>query len=66
MLAHPSDVVHITPTRDQVGLIGIKRLAHGDRSAYIVVVIGILAAARQLARPLLRLPEGQDYVGVFF
>jgi hypothetical protein len=39
------------PRGDQVGLIGIKRLAHGDRSTYIVLVIGILAAARQLARP---------------
>src|SRR5262245_33533358 len=47
MPAHPHDVVHITPASDQVGLIGIKRLAHGGRSTYIVVVIGILAATRQ-------------------
>jgi hypothetical protein len=32
--------------RDQVGLIGIKGFAHSDRPAGIVLVIGILAAAR--------------------
>ena len=58
MPPHPGDIVYITTARDQVGLICIKRLAHGDRSTYIVLVIGILAAARQLAGPFLRYAGG--------
>src|ERR1700730_7126784 len=66
MPAHPGDIVQITAACDQVGLIGIKRLAQGGRSAYIVLVIGILAAARQFARPFLRLPEGQNLLTIRF
>ena len=66
MPAHSGDIVQITATTDQVGLIGIKRLAHGSRSAYVIVLIGILAAARQFARSFLRLPEGQDLLAICF
>ena len=64
MPLHSGYIVHITAACDQVGPIGIKGLPQGGRSACIVFVVGILAAARQLASPFLRLPEGQDLLAV--
>ena len=66
MPAHPCDIVHIAAARDQVGSIGIKRLPHCDRSAFVGIGIGILAATCQLAGAFLRLPEGQDLLAICF